>query len=447
VSTTSSRRADPLPQRLLEQLRSLPEPRGYLVALSGGLDSMVLLHLMAALRSNLPAPLRAVHIHHGLHPDADLWSRHCRERCAALSVPLTVCRVEVAAGPRRSLEAAAREARYGAIGEILGEGEMLLLAHHGDDQVETFLLQLLRGAGVEGLAAMPPVRAWRRGWMARPLLGENRAGLRRWAEAQGIAWMEDPGNADRRMARNYLRHEVLPLLQRRWPGLEATVGRSARHCAEAAQLLGELAVLDLEKAGESHPWRLGLEALMRLSPARQRNLLRHWMRRNGVTPPPADVLARVLRELPGARRDAAPEVHWKGGALRRYRDRLYLFPGPLPPAPEKRVLHWRGDAPLRLPGGLGELRLEGARPAWFPEAGVEVRFRHQGFRCRPAGREGSRSFKRLCQELGIPPWLRPRLPLVVVRGQLAAVADRVLCHPFGGGGESPFRWVRDPWLY
>lgn len=433
-----------MPQRLLKTLRRLPRPQGYLVALSGGLDSTVLLHLMVRLGGELEVPLRAIHVHHGLHPDAESWSAHCKALCKRLSVPLSVERVEVEKAPRRSLEAEARKARYQAIARAMGAGEMVLLAQHGDDQAETLLLQLLRGAGVAGLAAMPLLRSWHGGWLARPLLEETRESLEAWAEKEDLAWLEDPSNRDRRHARNYLRHEVIPLLRRRWPSLAKTMGRSARHCAEAQGLLEELAVCDLVTVATVNPWQLKLPPLARLSSARLRNLLRHWMANRGVMAPPEEVLARVERELLPARTDAMPEIHWGGGALRRFQGRLYLFPGPLPEVSGEVRFRWQGRAALALPDGLGRFELVGEPPSWFPAEGAEVGFRQAGLRCRPAGHVGSRSFKQLCQELGIPPWLRSRLPLVWVRGELAAVGDYSLCQPFAG--KMPFRWERPDWL-
>ena len=443
MSTANSEAAF-LPSRLLEVLRELPRPRGYLVALSGGLDSVVLLHAMAGLREALGLPLRAVHIDHGIHADSVRWSEHCRQICHALGIPLVERRVMVPPRPRQSLEALARKARYDAIAEVMGAREMLLLAQHGDDQVETFLLQLLRGAGVDGLSAMPALRAWRGGWMARPLLGFSREQLRRWAVAQKLAWVEDPSNEDRRIARNFLRHEIVPRLRQRWPALVTTVSRSAAHCAEAAGMLREIALEDLDGAHGTSSWQLSIDALQRLSSARQRNLLRAWIRARGVPVPASRGLDTLLVEVIPARADARPEISWKGGAIRRYRQQLYLFPRSLPRVPRDRVLHWSGEAPLVLPEGLGQLAFKGNKPDWFPREGAGVIFDKRGVRCRIAGRQGAKSFKQLCQELGIPPWLRPLLPLVKVGESVAAVADYALCEPFKG--EPGLRWERPEWL-
>jgi len=443
VSTANSE-APFLPDRLLEVLREFPRPRSYLVALSGGLDSVVLLHAMARLREALGIPLRAVHIDHGIHADSAHWSEHCRQICHSLGIALEERQLKVTPVPRQSLEARARKARYDAIAEVLEAREMLLLAQHGDDQVETFLLQLLRGAGVEGLSAMPGLRSWRGGWMARPLLGFSREQLRQWAVAQKLAWVEDPSNEDRRIARNFLRHEIVPRLRQRWPALVTTISRSAAHCAEAAGVLREIAVEDLEAARGTTSWQLTTETLQRLSPARQRNLLRAWIRAREVPVPDSRTLESLLLEVIPARTDARPEILWKGGAVRRYRQQLYLFPKPLPTVPSDTVLHWQGEKPLTLPEGLGQLAFAGKKPDWFPREGTEVVFDKRGVRCTIAGRQGAKSFKQLCQELGIPPWLRPLLPLVKVGESVAAVADYALCEPFEG--KPGLRWERPEWL-
>jgi len=425
-------------------LQELPRPRSYLVALSGGLDSVVLLHALSGLRKALGRPLRAVHIDHGIHADSLRWSEHCRHLCRALDIPLVERSVTVTPVPRESLEALARKARYEAIAQVLEEREMLLLAHHGDDQVETFLLQLLRGAGVEGLAAMPGLRSWHGGWMARPLLGFRREQLRQWAAAQQLAWVEDPSNRDRRIARNYVRHEIVPRLRERWPALVSTVSRSAAHCAEAAGVLREVALEDLGAARGTTPWQLSIGALQRLSPGRQRNLLRAWIRGQGVPVPGSRALDFLLHEVIPARPGARPKISWKGGSIGRYRQQLYLFPRPLPVVASNTVLHWSGEGPLELPQELGRLSFRGEKPAWFPAQGVEVVFGKKGIRCRIAGRRGTKSSKQLAQELGIPPWLRPLLPLVMVSGSVAAVADYCLCEPFKG--VPGLRWERPEWL-
>ncbi|HEV2320748.1 MAG TPA: tRNA lysidine(34) synthetase TilS, partial [Gammaproteobacteria bacterium] len=243
------------PSRLIHTLRGLPAAQRYWVALSGGLDSMVLLTALAVERGGLPGELRALHVHHGLHPKADEWQRHCEVACASLGIPLEIRRVEVHPATGESLEAVARERRYAAFREVVGADDLLLLAQHADDQLETFLLQALRGAGVRGLAAMPESASFSGLKLARPLLAYGRAELEAWARQQGLSWVEDPSNADTGFDRNYLRHEVLPRLKQRWPAAAETVSRSARLAAEADGLLKELAAEDTARfrASETLP--------------------------------------------------------------------------------------------------------------------------------------------------------------------------------------------------
>ena len=432
------------PASLLSTLRTLPVPKAYRLALSGGLDSVVLLHALHDIAGELEAPLEVVHVNHGLHGDALEWENFCEELCASLDVPLTSLQLQLGPVSGFSLEALAREARYSIMAEEMAEGEMLLTAHHGDDQVETFLLQLFRGAGVKGLASMPVLREWNAGWLVRPLLAFSRAELEDWARARRLSWREDPSNRETDIRRNYLRHEVIPQLKEQWPGLVATTTRSAGHCAEAARLLRQVAEDDLERLLDSaRPWQLPLEGLAALSGERRKNLLRHWIDRHGLPVPPQKVLARILWEVMPAREDALPQVDWEGGQLRRYRGRLYLMPS-LPPVPDATlILRWDGREPLALPAGLG--RLCARESASWLQGGVTVMFRQEGMRCRPAGREGKRSFKRLCQDLHIPPWLRSRLPLLARDGRLLAVGDYCLCAP--QSGEMPLTWERSEWLY
>jgi tRNA(Ile)-lysidine synthase len=431
------------PARLLQILQGFPVPETYCVALSGGLDSVTLLHALHEIASDLDAPLEAVHVNHGLHGDALEWENFCEALCVSLDIPLISLQLELRPLRGLSLEALAREARYSIIAEQLAEGEMLLTAHHGDDQAETLLLQLLRGAGVPGLASMPLLREWKSGWLARPLLNFSRDELEAWAGEHGLRWREDPSNLETDIRRNYLRHEVIPLLREQWPGLVTTLGRSARHCAEAGRILREAAEEDLMLILDlARPWQLPLQGLAVLSPERQKNLLRYWIGSRDLPLPAEKVLARVQCELMPAREDAVPQVDWEGGQLRRYRGQLYLMP-PLPTAPDTdQVLEWDGRDRLQLPRGLGSLVPR--EPASWLQEGVLVRFRQEGMKCQPAGRDGERSFKRLCQDLHIPPWLRSRVPLLVRDGRLLAVADYCCCAPLSA--ENPVLWERAGWL-
>ncbi|HTL14699.1 MAG TPA: tRNA lysidine(34) synthetase TilS, partial [Thermomonas sp.] len=257
--------------------------RPVLLGYSGGLDSGVLLHLLAADPRIRASGLRALHVHHGLHPDADAWAAHCRAACEGLRVPLEVVRVRVDRDAGLGPEGAAREARHGAFAAALGEGEVLALAHHRDDQAETLLLRALRGAGVDGLAAMRRERAFARGLLWRPLLDAPRAALLAYARAHGLRWIEDPGNAGTDPDRNFLRHAVFPLLRDRWPHAADALARSAALCAEAADLLaaGDAAALEAVRRGAD---TLDVPGLLALPAPRRARVLRRWVAELGLPP-------------------------------------------------------------------------------------------------------------------------------------------------------------------
>ncbi len=436
-------------ERLYRALGALPAAPVYWVAYSGGADSHVLLHALAALRPRLGAAVRAVHVDHGLHPDARAWSEHCAAVCAALDVMLRVLRVDAHAARGESPEAAARQARYAALASVVGPGEILFTAHHRDDQAETVLLQLLRGAGPAGLCGMASQRCLGAGLLTRPLLGFSRAALRRYAAMHGLSWVEDSANLDSSVDRNFLRHEVLPVLRRRWPGLAKTLPRAAAVQAQALEVLEACARRDLEVLQGPDLWTLRLDRLRALDAARQHNALRAWLRRLGLPVPSAAQLECCRREVAAARNDREPCVRWPGAEVRRYRDLLHAM-SPLPPAPGGVSLPWDPAVPLALPNGLGVLRAAPAARGGLRLAGaraVQVRFRRGGERCRPAARARTRDLKKLLQEHGVPPWLRPLVPLVYVDTELAAVADLWVCASFQAAeGEAAvrIRWEGAP---
>jgi tRNA(Ile)-lysidine synthase len=437
------------PDYLHRQLAALPADACCWVAYSGGVDSHVLLHALAALRPRLPCSVAAVHVNHGLQAGAGAWDEHCRAVCAGLGVPYVTLRVDGRAAAGESREAAARAARYAVLKEWLPQGHYLLTAQHQDDQSETLLLQLLRGSGVKGLAAMPWLAPFGGGYLLRPLLGCGHGALLDYARVNHLGWVDDPSNQDISLDRNFLRHEVLPVLRRRWPALSATLSRSARHCAEAAQILEELARQDLPALADGSKDTLPVSGLLRLAPERQRNLLRHWLTRMDGSSPSEAVLARIAHDVLGSRADAEACVRWGARELRRYRDRLYLLPR-LPRHDSPIALAWRPETALELPRAGGILSASrrtggGVRAAAFEGAEVRVSWRRGGERCRPAGRRHRHALKKLFQEVGIPPWERGRIPLVYIGAELAAVADLWVCDPFVAGPDEPgftIRWDR-----
>jgi tRNA(Ile)-lysidine synthase len=410
----------------------LPDPQNsqYCVAFSGGLDSSVLLTLMSEVCAQWPgASLRAIHVNHGLYADADRWQSAAQAVAEKLNVDFSFCRVSVAEDASVGVEAAARESRYAALADAMTKGEVLVCAHHLDDQLETFLLQLMRGSGPAGLAAMPVVRELGPGLLLRPLLAVSRDELSDWARQSGVSWCEDSSNQNEQFARNYLRHRILPLLRERWPSAAGSAARSAALCAEADSVLREMAEQDLGEPlaeGAYGAAVLPIERFAGLRGSRVRNLLRYWIRTQGQTVPGHGLLTEIVDNVIPARADAEPVVRWKDSELRRYRDKLYLM-RPLAAAPDQ-VLDWDTDHPLELPGSLGRLELAAAGQGHNGDVIASrlfkkhclVRFRAGGEQFRPAGGR-KKPLKKWLQETGIPPWMRSRLPLVFCANQLVWV--------------------------
>lgn len=409
-----------LSARLLESLAPWRTAPAWRIALSGGLDSTVLLHLLASLaqREALPS-LSAIHVHHGLQAVADAWPAHCRELCAGLGVPLIIKHVQVKAGA--SLEQAARDARYAAFADCLAAGDVLLTAQHRDDQAETLLFRLLRGAGVQGLSAIPASRPLAAGHLLRPLLDCSRAQLLAYAHAHNLVWVDDPSNADERFARNYLRRQVLPRLSARWPQAVTAMARSAAQLGEAQQLLDELAEQDLAQAAvaDEFSWlplpQLALPPLCALSDARQRNALRYWLR--PLTAMPDREHWSGWQALRDAVRDATPVWQLAAGKLLRSHDRLWWLAGDwlsAPPPLDRRIA---AGQRIALPGN-GHVHVSDNLPAGHWQVG----YRRGGEVIALPGR-GHRDLKRLLNERRVPVFVRDRLPLLLRDGQVMAVAN------------------------
>jgi tRNA(Ile)-lysidine synthase len=431
------------------------------VALSGGVDSTALLTALASIHPR-PFKLRALHVDHGLRPASKQWAAHCRALARRLRVPLKVLTTKVERARGQSLEAAAREARYQLLAIALAPGEILLTAHHSDDQLETVLLQLFRGSGLPGLSAMPAFVPFAKGGLARPLLSRSRAELEAWVQQRELTWVDDDSNADERLDRNYLRLRVLPLIRERWPGSPAAVSRSARHAAEAQALLDALALADVERSsyGES----LCVKTLRALPPARCRNALRFWITRAGYLAPDTRRLDEIAGPLLNARPDANPFVEWgadtlthAGARVQRHGDLLTLSPATshdsASPSPSNsRTAHarsarasdvsphteltwrWRHTPTCALPHTLGKLELEPDAHGpidldTLPDE-LTIRWRSGGERLTPRHGGPRRALKNLLQESHVPVVERARLPLLFsvtpTGAKLIAVADLFL---------------------
>jgi tRNA(Ile)-lysidine synthase len=418
---------------LFEKLKQLPSASRCHLAFSGGLDSCVLLHLLSELREQLPFELHAIHVHHGLQHEADSWQAYCEQLCRGYNIPLETIRLNLNVTGGESLEAVAREARYKAMAERMEQGGLLLTAQHQDDQAETLLLQLMRGSGPAGLAAMPPLARFATGWLARPLLDCPRHTLEQYAREHQLIWQEDPSNQNQRFDRNFIRHQVMPLLRSRWPAASATLSRAARFSGELLQLVREEAEEDLAQARASDSNTLSISMLKQFNSVRLRNLLRHWIDATGAPLPSSKKLARIEQEAVHGRTDSMPLIAWGGWEVRRYRDRLFLDPAQFIELPTQ-PLTWPDGDELMLPEGLGRLMAKhgegGIAVARWQQSKVEVRFRHGGERCRLPKQNHRRPLKKLLQEWGVPPWHRERIPLLYLDGELAVVPGYCVCLPF-----------------
>jgi len=421
-----------------------PAPQGCCVALSGGLDSIVLLAALARLRDagSLSLPLRAVHVDHGLHADSATWSAACHAFTASAAVPFLSVNVAAQARDGESPEAAARAARYAALKAQLAAGEVLLTAHHADDQLETILLQWLRGGGLKSVAGMRRLVRCGPGWHARPLLGLSRHELQSWAEAQRLRWQEDPSNGDPRFDRNYLRLEVLPTLRARWPAAARTAGRVAQFAEEALEL--ERSVAEADLGGVAEGAALSLPRLHALPPARQRAALRAWLKALDLPLPSARTMAALLHDMTAAAADRIPVVDWPGAVVRRYRDRLYAEPARVTKfaqgawrTADSRVWPLGAGASLELVSERGRGLSRERLPT---ELQVVARMDGAGFRAQ--GGAHRRPLRKWFQDRGVLPWRREALPLLCVADQIVAIADLSCAAEFAARPEEPSWCVR-----
>ncbi|WP_294359118.1 tRNA lysidine(34) synthetase TilS [Propionivibrio sp.] len=393
------------------------------VGVSGGRDSVVLLHALSRLAPSFEVPIRlsAVHVYHGLSPNADAWADFCADFCQRCGVPLEIVRVDVPRDSGEGLEAAARRMRHGVF--AARAADWLALAHHRDDQAETVLLNLLRGAGIAGAAGMSPERPQARGpALIRPLLDVPRSAIEAYADTQGLRWIDDESNADVHFRRNFLRREIIPRLEEKFPGTQRSLARAAGHFAEGAELLNELAAIDrvavLTPAG-----RLGLAAFNALPAARARNLLRHEWLGAGFRAPDTRWIDEARHQL--ASTDALSETCLKTpeGELRVYRGEIYVARHR--PDTSDAVVHWRGEDELPWAGGRVRFVVVdggGIRRTLLESGEVFIRARQGGERLQAHPARPRRSLRNLLQEASIPAWERNYLPYLWCGDRLAWVA-------------------------
>lgn len=428
---------------LAQALSQFPVSRHLRVGLSGGMDSVVLLHALTELAENRDWQLSAIHINHGINPAAPQWQAFCENLCGQLHVPLQVETLQLDLGRDSGLEEQARAARYGAFAACLVANDSLVLAHHLDDQMETLLLRLLRGAGPGGLAGMPAQRTLGPGRLIRPLLAFSRASLEHYANSAGLAWVEDDSNADTRFDRNFCRHQLLPCIESRWPDYRQRFSKTRQLWSESDLLLQELAAEDLARVVTDQPTVLDLGLLSGWVAARQRNLLRYWLRQIGVPMAGWNLLQRLVNEILPARVDAAASLNWQSLRLQRFRDRLYALR--IADAFERQdyAWSWRQTSSVVLPhNGVLTVTWPAATVPADCNDTLQVHYRDGGERCRLPGRP-QKTVKQLLQEADMPPWLRDRVPLLYQDERLAAIPGLGINSdgPLAASAEAPvFSW-------
>lgn len=404
-----------------------------LVAFSGGLDSSVLLHVLVTLQQRLRAipdasyqlQLSAMHVHHGLSTFADAWALHCQQVCQQYAVPLQMVRVNVDKTSGHGIEASARTERYKALKQA--QADFICLAHHQQDQAETLLLQLMRGAGPKGLAGMAALD-FKQG-LLRPLLEESRQTLETYANIHALRWVEDDSNTDTRYDRNFMRHDVMPLLETHYKGVHKTLSRTAQHMAETSELLGELAEMDASQialAGvHGNPLCLQVEKLAAFTQARAKNVLRWWITQHALTMPNAELLNQVLHQLTSARKDASIDVQLSPQhSVKSYLGLAYIVRYVEPSMGVERL--WHGESVIQLntqdslmfETGLGQ----GIAQKHLTSMPLRIRMRAGGERFRLVHTRPSQTLKHILQTHHIPPWLRERMPLIWL-------ADTLVCIP------------------
>lgn len=394
------------------------------VAYSGGVDSHVLLHLLAS-QADLKPRIVAVYVNHNLQMEAAQWGAHCQNQAELLGVAFRTVSVDGRAKSGESPEAAAREARYQALQALMNPGDAVFVGQHREDQMETLLLQLFRGAGIRGLSAMPSNTPFGCGRLLRPLLEIGKNNIEAYARHHSLQWVTDPSNHSRDYDRNFLRHDVIPILKQRWPALDKTIARSARHCAEAAFLLDNWSEAPFNAAFDSDHQTLDCDEITRRSHPEGNELLRRWLVHCTGQAPSEALLQHIRHDVIDARDDATPVIPFGNYHLKRYRNRLYCLPEGAFETLADNVVWPHDQQHLILLNGLMLVRdgtKNGINAMLWQQSHVSVRPRRGGEKLKLPGRAGHHSLKKLFQEAGVPPWQRESRPLIYLNDRLAAVA-------------------------
>ena len=405
-------------------LHQCNNPARIYIGYSGGVDSHVLLHLCASI-TRLKDSITAVYVHHGLHAEAESWAKHCEKTAESLGVNFIVLRVNAVAIQRESPEEAARNARYTALKSLIGVDDVLMIAQHRDDQLETVLLQLFRGGGLRGLSAMPEIMAFGQGMILRPLLNVSKFAIDDYARVHALSWVDDPSNLSHDYDRNFLRNAVLPLLKQRWPACDKTVARSGRHCADAQVVISALAEELFRQVFNIADKTLCISQLKSYKITQQQLVIREWFQTLNLKMPAQAFVERLQSEVLSAREDSDPVLSGQGYSVRRYRDKLYCLKQVAPeivldsiwPAGQTSIRVSDYQTLSFVPSSVGICREQ------WQNAMIAVKARRGGEKMCLPGRKGHHALKKLFQEAGIPTWERESIPLIYLDDKLAAVGN------------------------
>ncbi len=404
-------------------LKTCPDSNKYWVALSGGLDSCVLLYLFYLNKKRINQKVQVVYVDHQLQKLSQDWDVFCKALCQDYGFDYQCLKITGSCPKEMSVEEWAREERYKLISDEMEQDDILFTAHHQDDQMETFFLQMLRGSGPRGLVAMPVHKVFFCGYHIRPFLDCSRNDLQLYAKKNGLKYINDPSNEDVRFNRNYLRNKLLPLIKERWPGYKEAVSRLIKHQQEVKLLLDEVADQDLVQALLESSSGIDMKKIEALSISRKKNLIAYWLKQQGLNQPNAKHMEQLINDIFGAAEDKNPCVNWEGVEVRRYRNILYALK-PLQEHNPLETYQWNLNQSLLLDDdclSAGLIKGQGIAKKHLDNDVVEVRFRQGGEKIRPYNQKVSKTVKQIFQEKGVLPWYRDRIPLVYVDGQLAVI--------------------------
>lgn len=413
-------------QHLSHKLFDPAKQQAYLIAFSGGKDSHVLLHSMSHLAKQHPlhVHIRAIHADHGLQPASSQWAIHCRNICQQLDIELEIVTLDLTISPGESIEAVARTARYDAFKQLLKQHERLLTAHHQEDQAETLLLQLLRGAGVNGLAAMPEQIAFDKTYLKRPFLDIPHEAIQQYADQHQLQFIDDPSNTELKFDRNYLRHKIVPRLKQRWPATTKNLCRSSELQAEARTLLESYVSVDFQQCLNPQQNSLKLDALQTHPKLKQKAIIRYWLQQTQQPMPSAIVLEHIFTNLIHAKADANPLIKWHNYHIRRYQRHLYIVPTQQT-VDDNATYYWDAQQDFHVPNSNQIIKAEQFLTIksllQATQKMLTIRFRKAGEKIYIAKRNQHLSLKKIMQTLNIPPWERSQVPLLFLDDELIAI--------------------------